>query len=405
MNDLKTVSTTSPDESADAYGAEITALRRDDFDRDVWCVLGLPIDIADVTQAVAAIDDAARTRQQLSFVTPNINWLVRAMRDDAVRRETLDTDLSLVDGVPLLAMAKLLGVPVPSRVAGSDLFDALRRRPGFAGRKLKVFFFGGRDGAAESAAAAVNKEDRGVEATGWRNPGFGDVESMSDAATIDAINAANPDFVVVALGAAKGHAWVHRNRARLNAPVTAHLGAVVDFVAGGIARAPKWMQRAGLEWLWRIKEEPALWRRYAGDAAALAKIALKNIAPQLGRAQISTSSKAEVSVENAPALTLVKVSGDIGQANLRPVREAFRWAAQRGVTTRLDFSALGDFDRSFLGQILMLEKHLVRAGAQLQINGTSKAHQDIMRANMMVYSAGAAETFDSAASTVRKTAV
>ncbi len=160
-------------------GVEAHSLRQDDFDRDVWCMLGMPVDIADINQAVAAIDEAVRTDRRLSFVTPNVNWLARAAKDKAVRRELINADLSLVDGAPLAAMARRLSLPIRSRVAGSDLFEALRRRPSYGGRRLKVFFFGGRDGAAEAAAKAINEDNGGVEAVGWLNPGFGDVEDMS----------------------------------------------------------------------------------------------------------------------------------------------------------------------------------------------------------------------------------
>ena len=78
-------------------GAAVAPLRRDDFDRDVWCLMGLAIDAADITRAIAEIDDASRTRRQLSFVTPNVNFLVRAMSDPAARREILNADLSLAD--------------------------------------------------------------------------------------------------------------------------------------------------------------------------------------------------------------------------------------------------------------------------------------------------------------------
>ena len=87
------------------------------------------------------------------------------------------------------------------------------------------------------------------------------------------MNAARPDFLVVSLGAAKGQAWIMRNLHRLDVPLVSHLGAVVNFVAGEVRRAPRWMQRSGLEWAWRVKEEPALLRRYAGDALRLLPLA------------------------------------------------------------------------------------------------------------------------------------
>ena len=159
-----------PDEKAEGPRAPqgaVAALRRDDFDRDVWCVMGLPVDAMDITRALSEIDAAARTRQPLSFITPNVNFLVRAMKDETARREILNADLSLADGAPLVWMAKMLGAPVTARVAGSDLFEALRRRPAYAGRPLKVFLFGGRAGAAEAAFKALNGEKAGVEAVGW----------------------------------------------------------------------------------------------------------------------------------------------------------------------------------------------------------------------------------------------
>lgn len=362
------------------------ALGRDDFDRDVWCLMGLPVDMAGVDQAIAAIDQAVRSGRKLSFVTPNVNWLVRSLKEPEARREMLNADLSLVDGAPLVMLAKLLGVPVRSRVAGSDLFEALRRRPGFAGRKLKVFFFGGRDGAAEAAAKAVNDENGGVRAVGFLNPGHGDVESMSADDVIADINAAKPDFVVVALGAAKGQAWIERNRDRLTAPVTAHLGAVIDFAAGGVARAPQWMQDAGLEWAWRIKEEPALWRRYFKDGLALAGLAATRIAPQLGRAARG-GEPARAQIRQSAQETHIALSGDLCCGGLSPVREAFRSAAAPGASVCLDLTDVAGFDRAFLGLVLMLEKHAARQGGVIRLAGVSPAQMRIFKANNMNYAA------------------
>ncbi len=378
-------------QSPEAVGA-VAPLRRDDFDRDVWCLMGLAVDAADINRAIAEIDDSVRTRRQLSFVTPNVNFLVRAMKDESARRDILNADLSLADGAPLVAMAKMLGVPVPSRVAGSDLFEALRRRPGFSGRRLKVFFFGGRPGAAEAAFDAINREKGGVEAVGWHNPGFGDVESMSSDEVITKINSTEPDFVMVALGAAKGQAWIEYNRDRLTAPVTAHLGAVVDFTAGGVARAPEWVQRAGLEWVWRIKEEPSLWRRYFDDGVALAGLALTGLLPQSRQAG-AVAGDAQADVTQSAGETVVRITGKPGHNSLKPVREAFRSAAARGRPVCLDLAGVEAADRAFLGQVLMLEKHLARAGASITLSGANRRLKALFRANRMNYApAGASQS-------------
>lgn len=367
-------------------GVEAHSLRRDDFDRDVWCMLGMPVDIADIDQAVAAIDEAVRTDRRLSFVTPNVNWLVRAAQDKGVRRELINADLSLVDGAPLAAMARKLGLPTRSRVAGSDLFEALRRRPSYGGRKLKVFFFGGREGAAEAAAKAINEDNGGVEAVGWLNPGFGDVEDMSRPEFLNEINKAAPDFVVVALGAGKGQAWIDRNLDALTAPVIAHLGAVVDFTAGGIQRAPHFFRRLGLEWAWRIKEEPALWRRYAQDSVAMAAIVATRMVPQSGlNSKAAKVESARVDTERAAGSVCLHLAGDFRHSDLRDVRTAFRQAAAQATDVILDFTNVRFFDRAFLGLVLMLEKHVSKGGMELYIHGVNKRQMKVLKANDMRY--------------------
>ncbi|NWG93169.1 MAG: WecB/TagA/CpsF family glycosyltransferase, partial [Parvularculaceae bacterium] len=326
---------------------------RDDFDRNVWSVLGLPIDLATAPQAVEAVDRAVRDRTPLSFITPNVNFLVRALRHEDARRQMIDADLSLVDGAPLVAIGRLLGAPMRERCAGSDVFDALRRRAGFPGRRLRVFFFGGRPGAAKAAAAAIDAEGRGVEAAGFFDPGAGDVASMSADETIDRINAANADFVLVALGAAKGQEWISRNRRRLTAPVVSHLGAVIDFTAGTIARAPLWVRRLNLEWAWRIKEEPALWRRYWSDAVSLAAICAERLVPALmAKGGPAKGRRATASVARNSERTVVSFDGDLTALDLDAARRAFRDVAREGRDVVLELGEAGRLDAAFLGLLV-----------------------------------------------------
>ncbi len=374
-----------------ASGAR-AVLPRDDFDRRVWSVLGVPVDMADIAAAASAVEAAARDGKRLSFVTPNLNWLARALRDPEARRQIIDADLSLADGAPVAAIARALGAPIGGRAAGSDLFEALRARPGFRGRRLRVFFFGGREGAAEAAAAALSADHSGLEAAGFLNPGHGDVASMSDEATLAAINAANADFLVVALGAAKGQEWIDRNQGRLNAPVIAHLGAVVDFTGGSIRRAPGLWRRLGLEWAWRIREEPALWRRYRADAAAFVTIGLPRLLPQM-IAPRRGSAPAGARIEIGADAVTVRLSGDLFDSGLEPVRQAFRAAAGAGRNVRLNFAAVNRFDGAFLGLVLMLEKQAVRRGLVLETEALAPAQARTLARNAMAYpAAGVVET-------------
>lgn len=248
-----------------------------DFDRDVWCLLGVPLDAIGMSGALERVRRAARERRRLFLSTPNLNFLVTALRDPAFRGSLLRSDLNVADGMPVLWMAKLLGIPIAERVAGSDLFDRLR--DGDGGRPLRVFFFGGAEGVAEAACRQINARPGALVCVGHEYPGVGPVEALSRDEFLDRINRSGADFLVVALGARKGQAWIERNLPRLDVPVVSHLGAVINFVAGNVRRAPAWMRRCGLEWLWRIGEEPALWRRYALDGAALVELLLGRLIP------------------------------------------------------------------------------------------------------------------------------
>lgn len=119
---------------------------------------------------------------------------------------------------------------------------------------MRIFFFGGRPGVARLAHERVSAGSSGMDSLGFLDPGLGSVEQIGSYAIIFAINAAEPNFLMIVLGAAKEQAWIQQNRQRLNARVISHLGAVVNFSAGNIRRSPAWLQQLGLEWLWRIKE-------------------------------------------------------------------------------------------------------------------------------------------------------
>ena len=249
-----------------------------DFNRNVHCVLGLPFDALTLEQAVTRVRAAVAHRTPCFLSTPNLNFLIAGQTQVAFRNSVVRSDLSLADGMPIVWLAKLMGIPIAERVSGSDVFEALRNSNG---PLLKVYFFGGPPGIAERAARQINAEGRSMVCVGFESPGFGSVEDMSNASTIANINATGADFLVVALGAAKGQAWIEHNLAALKVPVVSHLGAVVNFVAGAVNRAPRWMQKAGLEWVWRIREEPSLWKRYLSDGAGLIKLLISSLVPFL----------------------------------------------------------------------------------------------------------------------------
>lgn len=349
------------------------------FDRDVWAIFGMPLDNVTLDGAARLIERAVETRTRLSFVTPNVNWMVRALKNDHALSQIISADLSLPDGAPVVWLARQLGMPLKERVAGADLFERLRTNASDEALPIRVFFFGGRDGAAEAAHEALEKEQGRLIAAGWHNPGFGDIESMSSAEIRDKINQANPDFIIVSLGAAKGQDWIEHNQSELEAPVIAHLGAVVDFVAGSIRRAPGWVSRLGLEWAWRIFAEPALWKRYWNDGKDLFAIIHGNLGPLKKASRLKQKVQPMEAAFNGTALAL---SGDLVVETRGALREALSLAAQKPSDCQLDLTSVQTIDASALGQLRMLEQSLTRRGNRLEILPSTEIEPALQAARM-----------------------
>ncbi|HZE91089.1 MAG TPA: WecB/TagA/CpsF family glycosyltransferase [Rhizobacter sp.] len=325
-----------------------------DFGRDVHCVLGLPFDTLTESQAEEALRRAARQRRRCFLSTPNLDFAVHCLTDTAFRESVLQSDMSVADGWPIVMVARLLGVPLSGRVAGSTLFERLG---GAEGQPMTVYFFGGPDGSAELACHRVNSSAGPMTCVGFDAPGFGSVEAMSDADRLQRINASRADFLVVALGAKKGQAWIQHNLARIDTPLVSHLGAVVNFAAGRLRRAPRWVQQLGLEWLWRIREEPALWRRYANDGRVLLQLLATRVLPLAWELRWHAPRKgapARVSVERAGSASVLRLGGAWTAQNLAPLREQLRNVAEGAESVALDLSELVFVDSAVIGLLALL---------------------------------------------------
>lgn len=348
------------------------------FDRDIHCLLGLPFDRVGISDAVQHIREAAAHRTPCSVPTANLNFLVGCRSDPQFRNSVINGDLSVVDGMPLVWIAHLLGIPLHQRVAGSDLFEKLRET---ATPRLMIYFFGGMEGVAERACHKLNAESSGLGCAGFESPGFGSVEKMSSEASIEKINASGADFLVVSLGAKKGQAWIEHNRARISVPVISHLGAVVNFVAGNVLRAPRWMQRSGLEWLWRIKEEPGLWRRYAADGWALLRLLAARVVPYawyMHRHKVESHdiSSASIEMSEVEDEIIISLRGAWTHDNLQPLRQCFSKAALTAKDIWLDLEQVSYVDSSFMGLLILLYGDRARQGRKLSIgNLNERIHQ------------------------------
>lgn len=343
---------------------------RVDFERDVHCLLGLPFDAVNMVDALRIVHTAATQRTPCFISTPNLNFLIGCRSDRAFRESVINSDLSIADGMPLVWVARLLGIPIRERVPGAGLFEALRNN---AAQPLSVYFFGGPGQTAETACKRLNGESSGVHCTGFESPGFGSIEDMSSEATIAAINASKADFLLVALGAKKGQAWIEHNRSRISVPVISHLGAVVNFVAGTLKRAPGWIQHIGLEWLWRIKEEPALWRRYFADGLALLRLLATRVIPHWLFIHGHTPTRmaldaAAITTREEAGVTVITLRGAWARDNLGPLRRCFAKTAHTDMDARIDLQDVSCIDSAFLGLIMLLHGHQQQHGRSLSCN-------------------------------------
>jgi N-acetylglucosaminyldiphosphoundecaprenol N-acetyl-beta-D-mannosaminyltransferase len=351
------------------------------FERNVYCLLGLVFDAVDMADTVSRIRDAAARRQPLFLSTPNLNFLIACRNDKAFRDSVIRSDLSIADGMPIVWMAKWLRIPIRGRVAGSDVFETLRND---RAAPLSVYFFGGTHGVAEAACRRLTAENRGLTCSGHEFPGFGSVEDMSTGEIVQRINASKADFLVVSLGARKGQAWIERNRSRLTVPVVSHLGAVMNFVAGTVDRAPERLRKGGLEWLWRIKEEPMLWRRYVRDGLILLSLLVTRVLPyvwylrrnQPGMDQLNAAA---IETRHQTQDYVVRLHGAWTERNLAPLRDCFSLAVQTGKDIRLEMAGVSHVDSAFVGLVQLLQGQQDRHGKQLFVVSPQKAVRRIFK--------------------------
>lgn len=342
----------------------------EDFARDLWCLFGLPVDNLTMASTKVLLRNRRREANGLVLATINVNWVVQSLADPAFRGAILNSDLVSLDGRPLLWLAKLLGYPMTELVPGSTLIQELQQDKN-TDPPLSLFLFGGDAGAAQQAFEQVNNNPCGLHAVGALNPGFGSVEEMSSDAVVAAINQTEPDILLVALGAQKGTRWIEHNRHRLNAGVISHLGATINFLAGTVKRAPLWVRNVGLEWGWRILQEPKLFSRYALDGLIILRLLAGRFF--LWRQYLAWQKRFR-HVEINDCVDALETGGQITLSfgrNLQgakdsAVRRVFSDCVCAGKDLVLDFEQTEFADGSFMGLLLLLVKHQQRKGRKLE---------------------------------------
>ena len=247
-----------------------TNSRHDDL-RPVW-VWGLPLAPLTFAETLDQVDDLIRAGRPGYFITANLHYAMLTAQDPRLPEVNRRAAFLLADGMPLVWASRYRPRQLPERVAGSDLVPALCARA--AERGHRVFLLGGAPGVAEEAARRLCAHSPSLQIVGIEVPPFREPTAQEKAQLLARIRAARPDLLFVAFGQPKGELWLAENCEALGVPACVQIGATLDFIAGRVRRAPRWIQRVGFEWAYRLYREPRrLASRYASNFVFVARMA------------------------------------------------------------------------------------------------------------------------------------
>jgi len=237
--------------------------------------LNTHIDSLTMSEVVDEIDKLIAKKQCSYVVTPNIDHIVLMEKDTEFAEIYQNADLVVADGKPLIWISKLIGTPIIEKISGSDLFPRMCEMA--AKKGYSIFILGAAEGIADKAAYNLKRKYPGLNIVGTYSPPMGfEKENRELAQIADKIKSAKPDVLAVSLGSPKGEKFVYNHLSEYNVFLGISIGATIDFEAGNVKRAPKWMAKHGLEWLFRITQDPKrLIKRYWNDALKIIPIIKK----------------------------------------------------------------------------------------------------------------------------------
>jgi len=224
-------------------------------------ILGVGVSAVNMEQALALIDGWVKRREKQYVCVCPVHSIMECRRSESVRRIFNAAGMVTPDGMPVVWVVRRSGHPDVSRVYGPDLMLAELERGGH-----RHFFYGGGPGVAKQLARAMRERFPNADVVGTFEPPFAPLDVLCTPEAARVINETRPEVVWVGMSSPKQDEWMARMRPLLDAPVLIAVGAAFDFHTGTVRQAPRWMQRSGLEWVFRLAMQPRrLWRRYLVD--------------------------------------------------------------------------------------------------------------------------------------------
>ena len=236
--------------------------------RDKVVLFGVPIDNLTLAETLDRIDEMIRNGATHQHVVVNVDKIVKLQADEKLREAILSCDMINADGQPIVWASRLLQQPIKERVTGVDLFASLVER--CAARGYRPFFLGAKQEIVARVVEILERRHSTLKIAGWRN---GYWKPPEEEKVVEEIRQAKPDVLFVAMSSPKKEMFLNTWKQQLKVPFVMGVGGTFDVVAGQVKRAPRWMQRSGMEWLFRLAQEPRrMWRRYLVEDMAFFRL-------------------------------------------------------------------------------------------------------------------------------------
>jgi exopolysaccharide biosynthesis WecB/TagA/CpsF family protein len=335
-------------------------------------MMGVPIDQLNTSQALGIAEEMIASGTPHVIATANVDFLAQVQEDAALQRILHDADLILCDGTPLVWMSKWLGDPLPERLAGSDLVPLLLDLAQEKG--YRVFFLGGRDEVIAVAEEKIQARWPKLQIAGMYSPPFAPIDKMDHEGICRRIREAKPDMLFVSFGCPKQEKWLAMNFRDAGVPVAMGVGATIDFLAGTVKRAPVWMRKTGLEWVFRVLQEPRrLASRYWTD--------IRVVVPGLLRQYLRMRFSDKPASASSPTLSTDPVaSNDSAPTVIRlperldavAAREASFWPAETLHSVIIDARDTLFIDSTGSGKLARLARTTREHGGKCILAGATK---------------------------------
>jgi N-acetylglucosaminyldiphosphoundecaprenol N-acetyl-beta-D-mannosaminyltransferase len=334
-------------------------------------ILGVPFDSVTTNETIEIISRMIDSGEPHYIATANVDFLVHAAHDVELRRILFDAHLVLCDGTPLLWASRVLGNGLPERVAGSDVVPLLLKEA--AAKGYRVYFLGAEPAVAALAVEKLRAEYPALQIVGHHSPPFKPLAEMDHEDIIRRIQEAQPDLLFVGFGCPKQEKWINMHYQSLGVPVCVGVGGTIDFLAGHRRRAPMWMRKAGVEWVYRMAQEPRrLFKRYCTDLWFFGGAILKQWWRLRSRRRSAPAGDATATpVTQQPPSKLIRFPSRLDGEAVQHGAQLWKHALEGSSCCFLDVSGVQFIDSTGVGLLIRLQKRARLEQKQLVLIGCS----------------------------------